>query len=87
MESLKVFFLTKENDKIYLNFQMRYVIIFIFSLDITKNFFTFFYKKGNLIFNHLEICKSYISGHFIFDIISLFGLITSSSKYLIEEQE
>lgn len=79
MESLKVFFLINESDKINFNFQIKYVTIFIFIMDISKNFFTFFYKKGKLIVNHFDIFKNYITGHFIFDIISLFGLITSSS--------
>jgi len=87
-ESLKVFFLIKDKDQFfYFNFQIRYVTIFIFTLDITKNFFTLYYKKGNLISNHSEIFKNYLTGHFIFDIISLFGFITSSSQYLIQQQE
>lgn len=85
LESLKVFFLIKEENKEFFptnTFELKSLTFFLFICDGLKNFTTAFYKKASLITEHRKIAREYISGHFLFDIISLVAFYTSTSSYL-----
>lgn len=85
MECLKIFFLIPEKDKENFptnTYPLKMLTFGLFIFDGVKNFFTAYYHMASLITDHKKISQAYLSGHFLFDLISLLAYFTSSSHYL-----